>query len=82
LEELSVRADIALSQKKLIHEITAEGDDDDEFEEEFHSLSAQVVSEWVSFLGWSYFVSTSHIRFPRILGQGDAQNVCGNRRSG
>jgi hypothetical protein len=44
LEELAVRAAIALGQKKAIHEISREGDEDDEdFEKEYRSLSAQVV---------------------------------------
>ena len=43
LEELSVRADIALSQKKVIQEITSNPDDED-FQRDYHALSAQVVS--------------------------------------
>jgi hypothetical protein len=42
LEELSVRADIALGQKKAIHDITTGGEIDEEFEREYNSLSAQV----------------------------------------
>jgi chromosome transmission fidelity protein 4 len=45
LEELSVRATIALNQKKVIQDLTAEGEEDEEFEREYHALSAQVVSE-------------------------------------
>jgi chromosome transmission fidelity protein 4 len=41
LEELSIRAGISLSQKKIVQELTTEGEDDD-FEREYHALSAQV----------------------------------------
>lgn len=43
LEELSIRAGIALSQKKAVQELTTEGEDED-FEQEYYALSAQVVS--------------------------------------
>ena len=43
LEELSVRADIALSQKKIVHDVTNNGQGEDEdFEREYVALSAQV----------------------------------------
>ena len=43
LEELSVRADIALGQKKVVHDVTNNGQDEDEdFEKEYVALSAQV----------------------------------------
>jgi hypothetical protein len=46
MEELSVRADIALSQKKAVHDITAGAEEEDEdFEKEYMALSAQVVSK-------------------------------------
>lgn len=41
LEELSIRADIALSQKKVFQDI-ADGDNE-VFDREYHALSAQVV---------------------------------------
>jgi hypothetical protein len=44
LEELSVRAGIALVQKKVMHDIISEGEIDDEFDREYTALSAQVVS--------------------------------------
>jgi hypothetical protein len=44
LEELSVRAGIALVQKKVMHDIISEGDVDDDFDREYTALSAQVVS--------------------------------------
>jgi hypothetical protein len=43
MEELSIRANIALSQKRVIQEIKMGGDDDD-FQQNYHALSAQVVS--------------------------------------
>jgi hypothetical protein len=42
LEELSIRAGIALNQKKIIQDMTSNGDDED-FHREYHALSAQVV---------------------------------------
>jgi hypothetical protein len=46
MEELSVRADIALSQKKAIHDIVVGAEEEDEdFEKEYMALSAQVVSK-------------------------------------
>jgi hypothetical protein len=47
LEELSIRAGIALSQKRVIHEITSEADDED-FQRNYHALSAQVVGGYIS----------------------------------
>jgi hypothetical protein len=41
LEELSVRSNLALNQKKLLNE--AEGGDTAHFEQEYLALSAQVV---------------------------------------
>ena len=41
MEELSIRADIALGQKKVIREIT--GGNNEEFHRNYHALSAQVV---------------------------------------
>jgi hypothetical protein len=41
LEELSVRADIAFNQKKVVHLLL--GDDDDETENELRTISAQLV---------------------------------------
>lgn len=41
LEELSIRADIALSQKKVLQGIT--DGDNEVFDREYHALSAQVV---------------------------------------
>jgi hypothetical protein len=46
LEELSVRAGIALNQKKVFHDIVY-GVEDQEFENEYHALSAQVVSRLI-----------------------------------
>jgi chromosome transmission fidelity protein 4 len=42
LEELSVRAGVALNQKRVLHDLTFGGDDQG-FESEYLSLSAQVV---------------------------------------
>jgi Minichromosome loss protein, Mcl1, middle region len=42
LEELSVRASVALSQKRVIQDICMEGEVDEKFEEEYNTLSAQV----------------------------------------
>jgi chromosome transmission fidelity protein 4 len=42
LEELSVRASVALLQKKAMQEVVMEGEMDEEFENEYHALSAQV----------------------------------------
>ena len=43
MEELSVRADLALSQKKVLHDIAnGEDEDDEDFEKEYSALSAQV----------------------------------------
>jgi len=44
LEELSVRADLALNQKRVLHDLATNGPEDEEFENEFHVLSAQVVN--------------------------------------
>jgi chromosome transmission fidelity protein 4 len=43
LEELAVRAGIALGQKKVMHDIASEGQVDEDFEREYTALSAQVV---------------------------------------
>lgn len=43
MEELAVRADIALSQKKVIHDIEVAGAGDEAFDNEYYALSAQVV---------------------------------------
>lgn len=42
LEELAVRAGVALNQKRVLHDLTCSGDDEG-FENEYLSLSAQVV---------------------------------------
>ena len=42
LEELSVRASVALQQKKLMHGLAMDGDVDEEFERDHERLSAQV----------------------------------------
>jgi hypothetical protein len=45
LEELSVRAEVSLGQKRVFHDIALDGqeDDDEDFEKEYTALSAQVV---------------------------------------
>ena len=44
LEELSIRAGIALSQMEVVQELTNDGKEDDGFEKEFNDLSVGVVS--------------------------------------
>ena len=39
-----MRADIALNQKKTLHDVTLEGEEDQDFEKEYLAVSAQVVS--------------------------------------
>lgn len=68
LEELSVRADIALSQKKVIHDISTEGQEDEEFENEYLALSAQVVRGTMNVL--SIIVNHCLTKLPSA-GQGD-----------
>jgi hypothetical protein len=60
LEELSVRAGIALVQKKVMHDIMSEGNDDDEFDREYTALSAQVVSLCLCH-GLKRFVLSHHV---------------------
>jgi len=43
LEELSVRANLALTQKKIVYDMGL-GNGEDDFEREYLTLSAQVVS--------------------------------------
>jgi hypothetical protein len=43
LEELAVRADIAFKQKKVVRSLLGD-DEDDEFEGELRTISAQLVS--------------------------------------
>jgi hypothetical protein len=76
-EELSIRANVALCQKKAVHSIA--GDDDDKFDKEYLALSAQVVSFSVlSYLTKTLFWVWAHFRFV-LTGQGHAENVpcCG-----
>lgn len=48
LEELSVRAGVALNQKRVLHDLTIPGKDQ-VFENEYLSLSAQVVRITMSY---------------------------------
>ena len=59
LEELVVRADIALNQKRVIHDVTFDGpvdDVDEDFEKEYMALSAQVVRTYMSLFCWRYLL--------------------------
>jgi hypothetical protein len=48
LEELTVRANVALNQKKVLQDLAADNDvSEDAFEKEIATMSAQVVSESV-----------------------------------
>lgn len=50
LEELSIRASIALNQKRVFHDLVTNGAEDEDFENEYHALSAQVVSSGSKFV--------------------------------
>ena len=59
LEELSIRASIALGQKKVMHDILCDGQEAEEFENEFAALSAKVVCNRRSVL---YFITCLFVR--------------------
>jgi chromosome transmission fidelity protein 4 len=85
MEQLSIRSNIALSQKKVMQQLSSGSVDDEEFEREFMALSAQVVSPNVllyQIVAPPYDCHSTILKtFPKLIGQGDAQNVCGNRGS-
>lgn len=83
LEELSVRASIALGQKKVQELLTNDGAEDEDFEREYTALSAQVVSHAKTSYRYrdlcTFNTSCSRFEFCLFVttpaGQGDSQNV-------
>jgi hypothetical protein len=46
LEELSVRSNMALAQKKVVHSLVGAADPEEDFEQKYTTLCAQVVREF------------------------------------
>ena len=87
LEELSVRSNMALAQKKVVHELVGAADAEEDFEEKYKTLCALVVSDLLAthvLYGSDQTEivshSTLHPHFVFFPGQGYSQALCSHRR--